>query len=266
VYDAWGKLPAGLAFGNTVTYGNYDQCMSIQQPMTTQSCFLPLIENSRPPVPVDNTPLFSSSVCVPAVCDPSRVPILVNEFVQRFNLSVPAFDGANSCQSDARPSFTGLDWTAIIIFSLFGCLLIGSTVYDVVMKERKSKETEKKIFHMFYISTYYLFCYLEPPSNVLRSFSVYSNANRLLSCEQSKSPDNLQCLNGLRVVSIVWVVFLHRHEFTLFQPNMNAAYQQEWIQSFYAMIWHGGYVAVDTFLVMSGVLVALQFFKEREQK
>jgi hypothetical protein len=151
VYDAWGKLPAGLAFGNTVTYGNYDQCMTIQQPIATQSCLLPLIENSRPPVPVDNTPLFSSSVCVPAVCDPSRVPILVNEFVQRFNLSVPAFDGAISCQSDSRPSFTALDWTAIIIFSLFGFLLIGSTTYDVVMKQLKSKQTEKKSISLIII-------------------------------------------------------------------------------------------------------------------
>jgi hypothetical protein len=137
VYDAWGKVPAGLAFGNTVTYGNYDQCMSIQQPMTTQSCLLPLIENSRPSVPVDNTPLFSSSVCVPAVCDPSRVPVLVNEFVQRFNLSVPAFDIVNSCQSDTRPSFGAVEWMAVTIFSFFGCLLISSTAYDIVMKQLK---------------------------------------------------------------------------------------------------------------------------------
>jgi peptidoglycan/LPS O-acetylase OafA/YrhL len=70
----------------------------------------------------------------------------------------------------------------------------------------------------------------------------------------------------MRVLSIVWVVYLHTNFLSFFQPNMNAVYRDEWAQNLFTMIYHTGDIAVDTFLVMAGLLVAWQFFKEREQK
>lgn len=44
-------------------------------------------------------------------------------------------------------------------------------------------------------------------------FSIYTNGMRLFSCQRSKSPDTIGCLNGIRVLTSVWVVFGHAHRY-----------------------------------------------------
>lgn len=34
VIDAWGKLPAGILEGNLYSFGNFDECLSVQRPAT----------------------------------------------------------------------------------------------------------------------------------------------------------------------------------------------------------------------------------------
>jgi hypothetical protein len=178
VFDAWGKLPSGLALGNNVAFGNYDQCMSVAHAfqsqanttntktlLTGQSCLLPLIENANAHLYNDidifssmknllkfherysqkrtgvhnyDIPPFMAAACVPAVCSPQHVQLFVNEIVKEFNFSIPFFGGNKFCQSNVRPSLSVLDWLAVFIFCFFGFLLISSTAYDVLMKELKS--------------------------------------------------------------------------------------------------------------------------------
>jgi hypothetical protein len=175
VFDSWGKLPSGLFYGNTMSLGNYDQCMSIQHSflssfstpslLTGQVCLMPMIKQSQSHLYgnidikksiiklkanhdayiqkdaknyIGNAPPFVAGVCVPAVCDPKRVPLLLNEFLQQFNYSVPLFDPTEVCESNKLPTLRAIDWVAVILFGLFGCLLISSTIYDVGMQKTKS--------------------------------------------------------------------------------------------------------------------------------
>lgn len=41
---------------------------------------------------------------------------------------------------------------------------------------------------------------------MLLPFSVYTNGMKLLSYKKSKSPDMMNCLNGIKAISTQWVV------------------------------------------------------------
>jgi Nose resistant-to-fluoxetine protein, N-terminal domain len=277
VFDAWGKLPSGMSFGNTLSLGNYDLCMNIHhaygsklEVLTAQSCIVPMIENARARLFDDidiyssmkqlltfhdrysqkrvgshnyDIPPFMTAVCVPAVCGSHRVSELVNDFVKTYNFSVPSFEGAGFCQSNERPALSASDWSAVVFFCIVGLLLIVSTVYNQTMVGLKRKT-----------------------SNFLGCFSLYSNAQRLFSFKVHNSPDVLQCLNGIRFLSIVWIVYLHTNFIYMSQPAINSVHRVEWAQSVFAMFFHSGDIAVDTFLVIGGLLVTWQFLKERDQK
>jgi peptidoglycan/LPS O-acetylase OafA/YrhL len=68
------------------------------------------------------------------------------------------------------------------------------------------------------------------------------------------------------VLSIVWIVFLHTNFISIGEPAINSVYRVEWAQEMFTMFYHSGDIAVDTFLVVGGVLVAWQFFKDRDEK
>lgn len=41
------------------------------------------------------------------------------------------------------------------------------------------------------------------------AFSMYTNGRKLFSCKRNRSPDVMECLNGIRVVSTYWVLYGH---------------------------------------------------------
>lgn len=48
-------------------------------------------------------------------------------------------------------------------------------------------------------------------SNGLIAFSVYSNGAKLFKCKRSKSANVMDCINGIRALSIIWVVYGHSY-------------------------------------------------------
>lgn len=54
----------------------------------------------------------------------------------------------------------------------------------------------------------------ESKNSNLIAFSMYTNGEKLFKCSshsRSKSPDVLECITGIRVLSITWVVFGHSY-------------------------------------------------------
>nr|XP_054750888.1 nose resistant to fluoxetine protein 6-like [Lytechinus pictus] len=98
---------------------------------------------------------------------------------------------------------------------------------------------------------------------VMMSFSVVSNCPKILSAKKTKG--NLAALNGLRVISMFWVILGHsfQFQFTHFD-NGNEVFTK--IQTFGWLAVVNATYSVDTFFVLSGFLVTYITLKQIESK
>lgn len=61
---------------------------------------------------------------------------------------------------------------------------------------------------------------LAPRNNMVEIFSAFSNVKKLLAVRTQKHP--LDCLNGIRVLSMFYVVIGHTYVMSMFFPLINA--------------------------------------------
>ena len=98
---------------------------------------------------------------------------------------------------------------------------------------------------------------------VLRAFSFIRNAKKLLNTSTAKSP--LACLNGMRVLSMWWVILGHVYLYSLFILD-NPVEAITVSQRFSFQPIGNATFSVDTFFFLSGLLVAYLTLKEVKEK
>ncbi|KAK9730277.1 Amiloride-sensitive sodium channel [Popillia japonica] len=86
-------------------------------------------------------------------------------------------------------------------------------------------------------------------------FSSYRNAKYIFNY-YTDDPLNLRCLDGIRFLSMAYVVFGHSFLMMLFAPSVNSLELMEWLLQYSSTIIIGGTVSVDSFFMMAGILVA----------
>lgn len=76
-------------------------------------------------------------------------------------------------------------------------------------------------------NTNYIF--LVTSYNILLAFSFYSNFKKLLTIVPQKNDNNstITSLNGLRVISIAWIIYCHSNMLALVYPALNSADELE---------------------------------------
>ncbi|CAD7090161.1 unnamed protein product [Hermetia illucens] len=262
VLDSWGNLPPGghLA-GRFVDLGNFDECMSqtydlggVDNTFIPQYCLAsyPLddiyrttneggIRMERLFVETKDPTDFLVGVCVPDTCDMDALNDFFKElFYNKTNntLSNNIFSEA-LCTPLRERHFDGVDIFAITIFGLIGLLMLLSSIYD------------------FYTSKYN-----KQKNALLLSFSVITNARKLFHVENKPSANTIECLNGIRSLSIMWIIYGHTLLVMAFMPLLNYNYYWEWVSEYYSMLVISGPVAVDSFFLLSGILVTFHLYKE----
>ncbi|XP_013404076.1 O-acyltransferase like protein isoform X2 [Lingula anatina] len=91
------------------------------------------------------------------------------------------------------------------------------------------------------------------------AFSLYTTLPRLLSTHQGSAA--ITCLNGIRVMSIGWVVLGHTYSFGLGNvDNIVFAFEETKRFSFTAV--GNAFFSVDSFFLLSGVLAAYLFLRQ----
>ncbi|XP_058811134.1 nose resistant to fluoxetine protein 6-like [Topomyia yanbarensis] len=243
-FDSWGKIPSGMYHGNGNAFGNYDQCRQYNwQEVRGQHCtFLAAVSSNLPPL--------VSSLCVPHFCAPEFARQLYGEYLETRGVAViTAISQESLCIKDRDVVFDGGVVTAIVIFSIIAALVISSTTYELVQIQLKRDVV-----------------------NLYSSFSLYSNLRSILHIvPKPKNVENkmntIECAHGIRAISMIWIIVVHIHESISPVPVNNNPARMSYLSSFGSVVMFGmGYLAVDTFLALSGMLVAWNLLKELDKK
>ncbi|XP_030378335.1 nose resistant to fluoxetine protein 6-like [Scaptodrosophila lebanonensis] len=240
--DAWGSLPSGLLYGNYRDLGNYDECVKIDHALSSSQqlrgkyCFASL--------PVAKALGMSSipynvkiAVCFPSSCTGTHMNILINQLIQRL-LNVE-FSGQlvkdTSCKTAEREPLDGWAIFTIVILAILGTALVLATLYDYFLCSNQN----------------------EMPA-LVKVFSARVNSRALFRIVDSKTnPNVIDCLHGIRCLSLMWVVFGHDYIMAGRSPNVNTVNIFQWLQQPFTQLIVHGFFSVDSFFFLSGMLVCM---------
>ena len=137
-----------------------------------------------------------------------------------------------------------------VLFAAIALCIVFGTVVEIVYAFLLNKPTPENLL-----------------AKLLLCFSLYTNGKRLLSTE-SVGKDHLDCMNGMRFLSMTWVVMGH----AFFLPFMSKTRNLKDTMDLYT---YGGSFAfeaidnalpsVDSFFLMSGALTTYIFLKELDR-
>ncbi|CAH1786287.1 unnamed protein product [Owenia fusiformis] len=312
--DAVGKPPSAILRGNFKWLGSFSQCTNItawvnvsgkvESPFSGKHCMATIVKAyGTPNKQLGSGPLpaaygkiaLSIAVCVPSSCDVYDVAGLVNSglFALPENYIVYPLP---TCTNTNIP----LDWRAIlaiVIFSIFGCLVVLATlldalIYMVELNEPKEHATLKDVIEdviakepangvVNVVTNHHNATEYTPlianntqvapkPTQhgialrMLLCFSAYTNGDKILKVGPP-SESSLDCVHGIRFFSMTWVMLCHTYFFGLVvtaNPALLGDYLKRY--SFQAII--NGYFSVDAFFFLSGLLVSYLVLRELKAK
>ncbi|XP_065079913.1 nose resistant to fluoxetine protein 6-like [Ochlerotatus camptorhynchus] len=150
------------------------------------------------------------------------------------------------CEHGKEVDFNGATVVAIVVFAAIAVVVLLSTAYEC-----------RQIWLGHLVNPLY------------SSFSLYRNVKSILHISP-RSPinsDMIDCAHGLRGISMIWILAVHVHEALGQVPFDNNPAVHSYLDSFTsAILYTTGYLAVDTFLVLSGILVAMNLMRQLDAK
>ncbi|TRY72279.1 hypothetical protein TCAL_08592 [Tigriopus californicus] len=196
-------------------------------------------------------------ICLPSVCKVEVVEVVLEEIIQEVlaflvqndTIDYPfAYDiGSYYYTEEKKQGFTGGDLACIVIILLFGLLVIVGTCTEIFGYR------DEKVNN-----------YKSTPVKVLLCFSLYTNGSKLFNTDRTKQ--NIECINGLRVFSMVWVILGHTYWVGGAIPWQNPFGVGDIFFDWYMNVVFEGLFAVDTFFTLGGFLMSFLTLKELDKR
>ena len=287
--DAFGKPGSDLLFGNVQLLGAFDECLNIggdyveywAVPLNLSYVFSPI-----PPLVQLNL-----GMCVPNSCDKENLNYFVNETNKYLKMVEPLlmlsadYDKVITTTSRTVPLSNGaivmIVVCAIFLFlalvgsavdigtKILSCLLekmsVDNGVYEprserapLLGKHCRSDGPTVKRRQNDLISRF------EIPLEFITAFSVFKNVEMILSTKQP--PTAITSLNGIRVISMCWVILAHTFLWCLSTISNPLYVIFDVAPRFSAQPIVNGFFSVDSFFFLSGVLVAYLTLREMQRK
>ncbi|XP_052226413.1 nose resistant to fluoxetine protein 6-like [Dreissena polymorpha] len=297
--DAIGKLPNGILNGNILLMGDYEECVNVTatlydgpnrthptHPFKGQYCttgiptgppvFVPGDVGSNT-IPVNDIRL---GLCVPSTCCEKDITALINYTLALIPGNSRLQANITVCQKDSLPWDTKAI-AAMVFCGVLSVVVLLGTLYDMlvlhelhrycsVSKIEDGEEVTKLLAEGNSDSSdsygthnkTHVQNATEPGlgARILVSFSLYTNASKLLSTRSQAG--NLGCVNGIRFFSISWVILGHSYAFSLYQSRNVFPFISSQLQTWSFMAVVNATVAVDTFFLLSGLLVSYLGLKQ----
>ena len=285
--DADGKLPPGALQGSWSWVGDYQECKSIDSILNeiTRDKFsgkyfsVALYRNEKPLVN-EMLPLMIGA-CLPDSCDISDAKGLAEIAFEPFaNLNV----SVAYVIEDNKPPYDGAAIATFVLAGIIGILVLLGTAADLwsmykqtsddkhvfmngntkrlITAEQATERTgllaDDVVFEQYVVSK------KDKLISFLLCFSFINNTKKLLNTSTAKGP--LACLNGLRVISMWWVIQGHTYSFTTLNLDNSVYAGSTIVKRFTFQPILNGTFSVDSFFFLSGLLVAYLALKEIQEK
>ncbi|XP_069119757.1 nose resistant to fluoxetine protein 6-like [Argopecten irradians] len=280
--DAMAKPPSDILSGNIYWTGGYEECVAVEG-----TVYVNITSDTGPQYQIHARQCLGSlqlgkleiylGFCIPRRCSVEDANRLVNTAFSVFSNTL-RINGMVCPEVETEYDTKAI--VSLLICSIVGLMMVIGTGYDVIIVRRKDVEGNKVSSSVhtkvddtgdsLNESTSLLnkTKTIKVKENdqgtiakVLMSFSVMSNGERILSTAQAQG--SLTALNGMRFLSITWVILGHCFMFALTSPTINPLRYADKVYhlwTFQAIV--NALVSVDTFFTMSGLLLAYLFMKD----
>ena len=253
--DAFGKLGAGYLRGNRYALGDYDECFSLP---STQYCLSDLILRLGADDLPD--PELYYAICLPRGCtvnDTTRAISAVNNQLDFFNITIEI--SSVSCERETKTTYNAGAIIVILVWVIIGVTIVGFTIFYialVISGRRQNVKGTAEISTDTSINT-------EPTKRsntkgTVQKFvsagSLFKSVSTLLSTD-SKSRE-ISCLDGLKVVSLCWIILGNTHLWSLFYDSHTTHIYRNVVTRFSYQAVIGSLFGFDSLFLLSGVLVA----------
>uniref|UniRef100_A0A1B6EC68 Nose resistant-to-fluoxetine protein N-terminal domain-containing protein n=1 Tax=Clastoptera arizonana TaxID=38151 RepID=A0A1B6EC68_9HEMI len=240
--DASTKMESGSLENYFQNMGNYEECLDVESPrnFVGKYCLVEFSDffqhrmsnNSQLNPRYDPFGAFVS-LCVPSSCTHRDVEVHTGK-----SLNSSIHMSTTSCSTRYREHMQVKDYAALFLLLIILALVMVATVLDF-LSAKYNKDMNLR---------------------AVSSFSLYKNWKKLTSTNQS----HLSPLNGLRFIATVWVVIGDRLFINMIVPNLSGGKREFYIQKWIMANHFSLNIGVDIFFLLSGLLVAFNFFKSKE--
>ncbi|RZC36860.1 nose resistant to fluoxetine protein 6-like [Asbolus verrucosus] len=256
MFDASTKIPNGVLAGNFFDFGNFDECYNIKSGDIYGKYCLGTLQRSGQ-IQKYSQLLGHNVTKFPKVMQlhpQPRMAGLGSEYVGlHFAACVPDFMKAAEipgllnfteelCYSKAtEPRLSTGAIVTIVILSIFAIIILTSTIYDIFLYYNKSTSR-----HELFVA-----------------FSILTNGRKIFT--STANQDQLLCLNGMKAISMMWVIIGHEFSLAINGALSNILEIMNWQMDAANMFIMGATVSVDTFFVIGGLVTVYTFLKSRDK-
>jgi len=253
--DSWGTVESGYLDGNIRGEGRYDECVfEKRMPEYYEEVGFLDVEISGRYCSIFSPKEFGTEdgnrdyqffkrqygICIPSSCTEDDIPVMTQYD--------PISGNATTYSGKCVPISSEREISASAIICMTLVILLNVVVFTVTFLEMSE-------------------CYIFPKSNFLSDFSAVKNTNALTTFmpreKREAHPSILNSLDGIKFFSLVSVVFGH----TVLHAGL------EYIDNFETLVQFGttyfskiiNTVCVDSFLVVSGLLITMLTLKKLTQ-
>ena len=253
--DSFGKLGAGFLQGNMYALGSYDQCFSLPDTKYCLSDLVVTLDGGDLP----NPELFYA-ICLPNNCTIDDIVSGVNstnEQLSFFNVTIDI--SSVSCESDTKPSYNAGAILMILVWVLIAAAVFGATTLHLVLNTIRKNRPHKEGTEVS-SETSSIDAPRSKQSTITKlafTLSLLKNVPAMLSTKQEQpKSDVITSLDGIKVLSLVWIILGHTQLWSIFFDSNSAHVSKNVLTRFSYQAILSSPFGYDTFFLLSGVLLA----------
>lgn len=185
---------------------------------------------------------FETAVCMPKSCSNEMIQEVADALVKKTYTSLDASLGKLTCMDGVKEELNLTDYMRPFINSAILTLVLLSTLYhvDMVLKTRPVRE-------------------------ILSSFSVLRNFPKLVNSFR-KGADQLACLDGIRAITMFWIVIFNFFYFLI--DSTRSLHNGNEYEVTKTTVWHSiiyqAHLGANTFFLINTFLMSYSFISARQ--